>query len=253
MHLSKTACSFRIQAVASHLHNRLSGLLDPAASDAASATKPLWAVMSFIWPGHVNKAAYMRAKGKTEAAGAHLALLVNLLHARGQMVVVLAHSMGCRVALNAVKGLEPPVSRLILLGAALHSDALSTDFNRSTLGADRITVYYSAHDEALSGGFSVGEALSGEVCRVGALGLVGVDTLGGIPDGVESIDLTDQVSGHNPNLWLMSPAVNDALASELGLGAPPELLEGPAGAWAEMDGFESDRDDEPEDSRNGWD
>lgn len=81
------------------------------------------AVMTFVWPGHASKAAYSKAKAKTQDASKHLVMfeftfmsltgeqvrLINALHMNGQRVVVIGHSLGCRVAMLALLELEQPV------------------------------------------------------------------------------------------------------------------------------------------------
>ena len=114
------------------------------------------------------------------------------------------------------------VSRLVLLGAAVPANAFTSDWPRHKLGAEEINVFYSAHDEALGTGFWVGEALSGEVCKamvndLKPLGLVGVQPVVDIPN-VESVNVTSEVEGHNPNRWLMSSRVSHALGLELPRG-----------------------------------
>ena len=180
------------------------------------------AVIAFLWPSHKRKFAYSLARSDAREAGLRLRLVLESLMARGSThsasgptdleVVVVAHSMGCRVALHALlddeqapagfkpagmggkpvgtgggasasnpnaapHGHPPLCSRLVLLGAAVDANVLapSGEFPRSRLRVGReVIAAYSQHDETLSNYFWFGELASGGGLWSSALGLVGV-------------------------------------------------------------------------------
>jgi hypothetical protein len=62
-------------------------------------------VMGFIWPCHYKPTAYSKARIKADRAGKILRPILQMLRDRGNTTLIVAHSMGSRVALTAL--LEP--------------------------------------------------------------------------------------------------------------------------------------------------
>merc|ERR1719375_332397 len=60
------------------------------------------AVLAFAWPSHKGKASYARARGDADLAAKRFATVLSVLAALGCSVTVVAHSLGCRVALSAL-------------------------------------------------------------------------------------------------------------------------------------------------------
>lgn len=115
----------------------------------------------------------------------------------------------------------------MLLAPAVGSNSLShgEEFDRAHIAAEAVSVFYSKHDDVLSSGFWLGEALSGSACqaitgRLQPLGLVGLCEP---VEGVDCVNLSEQIRGHNPNTWMRAPSVAKVLATELGIDALGDL------------------------------
>lgn len=247
---------FRVIAVASHLVHQL------ASHSGQESSAP--SVVAFLWPCHARKAAYGLARADAMRAAPHLRTTLQALTAAGCHVTVIAHSMGSRVALQALtevasgareEGLPPLCAELILLGAAVDAGCLTAraEFDRTLVRAAQVHVLFSANDEVLKAGFRLGEAMSGKGVAGRALGLHGV--LGGaLPEATTNVDVSSSVDGHNPNSWLLSPDVMAVISPSAGQGAV-ESLRGPLHAvdqsWAAMTVVEEDDDVSEDDDNNG--
>lgn len=225
---------FRVVSIASHLQHRL-----PPAEDGT--VPPL--VLAFAWPCHSAKVAYVPARTDAMRAAPRLRRLLCALRRAGADVSVVAHSMGCRVALQALLQPEgdgsgsvsqgggagdaaarrPLCGHLHLLGAAVDADVLGEggEFARERLEAGAVTVYSSRHDETLRDHYKLGETVSGNASRAAALGLVGAHPRAAPVAGVETVDVSASVAGHNPNGWLLSPEVADRIAGPGAARAAP--------------------------------
>ena len=201
----------RVINVAAHLAHQL-GIQEGAAANTA--------VAAFLWPCHQKKLAYGLARRDARGAGQRLRLLLEALSAYSSAEVVLvSHSMGCRVALHALAAPQgtaaPPLcARLILLGGAVDAKSLAAggEFERGRLRVTGdVIVSYSRHDETLAQHFWVGEATSGGGLWSTAIGLVGAR--GCEHALVRSLDVSASVPGHNPNLWLKSSEVMHCITS----------------------------------------
>lgn len=253
----------RTMGCVSNLNDRLGGrrAVPEGAAGAEGAPQPgsdtaHACVMAFLWPAHHGKLAYARARGKTERAGAELRRVIAALRKMGCEVVVYAHSLGCRVALAALRDLPPPnVPHLFLAAAAVPQGALGPDgeFPRRRVAADRITVFHSRNDDTLRDGFQLGERwASWGVTGDAALGLGGpqpplpvFQNEVGPPDGasVDVVDVTQAVSGHSPHLFLVCEQVWRRVAGALGVTPEEGELASASGLGADDDGVESDEDD----------
>ena len=154
-------------------------------------------VLAFVWPCRGSKAKYAQARADAMRAAPRLHAALCALRAASCDVTVVAHSLGARVALQAVL-LEhaparcmagtaalpapPLVQALVLIGAAVDAASLGPgrEFDRSLLSVNRLVVLYSRHDDILRSSFPLGEALSGAGVGKQALGLVGAIGLAGI-------------------------------------------------------------------------
>ena len=236
---------FRVVNVAAHLLHRLG-----QGTSAPPPTSPI--VLAFLWPCHARKAAYGLARADAMRAAPRLRALLRALHGAGCDVRVIGHSMGCRVALQALlqdTGAEPSVlcSQLHLLGAAVDADALSAggEFERGRIGAEAVSVYSSLHDEVLRAHFRLGEAISGRGASAGALGMAAPPA--GIA-GVDTVDVSESVGGHNPNLWLLSSQVTDRVFQGYSPTAPAQdTLEGDWSSASLPDPQEEEKDDDDDD------
>jgi len=197
---------FRVASVAHHVLRRCT-----ESSQSSDGSAPL--VIPFLWPCHLKGVAYMRARDSADKSAQRLERLLHVLQLLSCHVVVLSHSLGCRLALRALSqsgGREGLVEHLVLLGAAVAADAMaaSGEFPRTQVAARRITVLHSSNDEVLRGMFQWGEAASGwlrwhpQGRGPEAMGLRG-PTLP-LPARTQAFDVSASVPAHNPNLWLRS-------------------------------------------------
>lgn len=208
----------RVINVAAHLAHQM-GIEE---GDAAGA-----AVVACLWPCHKKKLAYGLARADAREAGHRLRLLLDALANASAEVVLVAHSMGCRVALHALlaesESAPPLCSRAVLLGAAVDAKCLAAggEFELPRLRVSgTLVAAYSRHDETLAKHFWLGEATSGGGLWSTALGLVGAHGLSPA-DGetVVSVDVSASVPCHNPNAWLKSAEVRQQISMDTHLTA----------------------------------
>ncbi|KAL1526593.1 hypothetical protein AB1Y20_015298 [Prymnesium parvum] len=258
---------FRVISVASHLATRL-GCAMPgdssttiayksgkhSANEGADATPVTGGssfgaadpvVLAFVWPCHSRKAAYHLARADAAKAAERLTTTLHALRDAGCSVVVVAHSLGCRVALSALLGARdaavPPLcEHLVLLGAAVDNTCLKEggEFPVSRLRAVRTSVAHSKHDDVLRRNFRFAEAASGSWGHGTPLGLAGVPSSMSSPVAIpgkctlHSIDVSHEVSGHNPNLWLLSQQVVLCIKSGMINSSSKAVESGTAAAWS---------------------
>lgn len=189
-----------------------------------SKERPATHVVGFLWPCHGNKVSYALAKKKATTQAAHrLRAGIDALLRLGNTVTTIAHSMGAHVALSALRQVEVTpfeegklLEALLLVGAAIPSDAFESDYQLETIsrGVKRIINFNSLNDSVLSTGFSWGEALSNfsifsplsSIMTANAMGLSGIS--GGAESdrriNVRNIDISAQVGTHSVHAYLAS-------------------------------------------------
>ena len=80
---------------------------DSGGSDRSGNDEDAPIIMGFVWPCHNKTTAYRKARDKAARAGEVLRPLLETLSARGNTVLLVAHSMGARVALTALLEEKP--------------------------------------------------------------------------------------------------------------------------------------------------
>jgi len=201
---------------------------------------------------------YRKARRSADQAASELTRLLELLSARGCFITIAAHSLGCRVALQAllktsdVENGHHVCSHLFLLAAAVQANALapSGEFPRTRVSAQEITAMYTVQDKVLRGYFGAGENVANLLgChfrdvhrKVAAIGLDGVATP--IPAKCSSINQSDAVCGHNPNIWLMSPDVMGYIMSAVRRHSPDGWNPHANCLWPDLVGAYPDSDDD---------
>jgi pimeloyl-ACP methyl ester carboxylesterase len=173
--------------------------------------------VTFAWPSQSRKTQYGRARAASAAAGTRLRHVVVALRRCGfKRVVMLGHSLGTRVVLNAALAAPPEarIDHLILMGAAVATDSLASagEFPRGALAADEVTVIFSRRDNVLGRSFEMGEAFLGGGGGIKALGRHGPSCS---VAGVAAVDVTASVPHHNPNVYLLSPLVISVLEAAM--------------------------------------
>ncbi|MDB5677451.1 alpha/beta hydrolase [Sphingomonas bacterium] len=132
-------------------------------------------VLTVTWPGDFawsrgGLAAYKQMTKRADQAGAKLweVLDAEFDHALGAPeLVVVAHSLGCRLALQMIARLAPSPHNtkirklvLILMGAAVATDR--HDLFALARGHAEVVVLYSDRDRALGHAFPLGQVMAGE-------------------------------------------------------------------------------------------
>jgi len=196
------------------------------------------AVIAFLWPSHTRN--YPAARAKATEAGRRLrGFLLALRHAGFHSVSIVAHSLGARVALTALsydnQESTALVCNLVLIGAAVTSDALSLrgEFPRRNVKASHLVVFFSRNDDILSSGsntalpsvFALGEFFSqrcacdsqcvglGTLCGASAISVEALGAHGPVDAGAvdECHDVSCEVKGHKPLSWLMCAPVKELI------------------------------------------
>ena len=89
---------------AARLHGKSA---DSVGGDRSGDDEDAPIVMGFVWPCHNKTTAYRKARDKAARAGEVLRPLLETLAARGNTTLLVAHSMGARVALTALLEEKP--------------------------------------------------------------------------------------------------------------------------------------------------
>ena len=196
--------------------------------------------MVFKWPcGNVHwaaadaqieaHAAWSDAHEQTVRAAQSLTRLVKHLSDLGSRVVIAAHSLGARVALNALcKDLAAPkVAGLLLLGGAVDCGALgggdpSTNpcpefpFSRLMSKCAHLTLAHSDRDPTLNRFWPGAEQARCGRSAPSALGCAGPlpanteEQLGDWADRIEILDLSGALQDHDPMTYLLHESVTSA-------------------------------------------
>lgn len=178
-------------------------------------------IFGYHWPSdHPNRfkstASFSTRVGVATSAGHHLGALLETLDSRTEVVLV-AHSLGCRVALGALDYLKSGHSRrgatirsVILMAAAVPVDTCSGAEQFAGRYARRYTVLHSRRDRVLQWCFPPGQSLFDRAATA-------VGRNGG-PDGLRWDQKIDTKLGHS-QYWSSATAAS-LLASLLPITVP---------------------------------
>jgi hypothetical protein len=161
--------------------SRRAGAAELAALGERLALGAGYRYFGVLWPGDFWLPAvnYAWAGGDAEKAGRRLAAYLNRVFAGAASVAFIAHSLGARVALEAVKGLNRPAREVCLAAAAVDSDCLQGQYLAAVNNAGRIAALSSVKDKVLRLAYPAGDFLAdvlfgdGDNPWKGALGLEG--------------------------------------------------------------------------------
>lgn len=145
-------------------------------------------VVGVWWPGSDLALAFWLASMRASKAGKVLAEESSGIYAT---IDIEAHSLGCKVALEALKN-GAIVRNLILAAAAVDNESIleGEQYGDAVKRADSVVVCYSRSDGVLRGAYPLARLDN-------ALGLTGPRPLGPeVPSNVCSYDLTDRVRSH---------------------------------------------------------
>ncbi len=176
-----------------------------------------WGVVAVLWPGDhgLGKVSYSFEGRDADDTAALLARFIEC-SAPPVPVSFVAHSLGCRVALETVKRLRlenRAVEEVCLFAAAVDADSLASSeaYSEDARGAQRVTVLSSRRDKVLKFAYPVGDFLQAFLFRRDdfglALGFRGPrDHKGGsVPDSVTGVEIPKSSGvGHGdyfPSPW----------------------------------------------------
>lgn len=182
----------RVLTVQVHGYNaNFSNVVDAYRSNAEIMRECVFAnelPLGFLWPGlgenPLESMLFHRAQSMADRSAPHL---VNLLAMLKTPPVVIAHSLGCRVSLQAAKA-GAKMKALVLLGAAVDDDSLGNLYRDAAANVPQILVYHSRRDEVLGRLYHLDQFFKK------ALGCFGPRS---VLQWVESTDVTPTVASHN--------------------------------------------------------
>lgn len=206
---------------------------------AASYSSQPYVVMGFLWPSHSKKVSYVKARPKASGeASVRLTDSIRALQARGNEIHIVAHSLGCRLALSCLfsnKNTESesilPVKSLIMLAAAVSEHDFQMEFPRELLNVGTIFNVFSTNDPVLDQGFQLAEAASGIYAsllsllsaplqnngggdegaarfRNSAIGVTGVTAS---IEGYHDVNGSTEITTHSIHAYLAAPSVQQLL------------------------------------------
>lgn len=144
-------------------------------------------LVGYLWPGlygPVEKVEFHRAQAQADLSAVLLAQY--LASAVGLPINVMTHSLGAKVALEAITKHGAKVGNLFLTGPAVAHDCFLTDYAKVYESVKRVYVFWSERDNVLGQAFMLDQFTQ-------ALGHDGPST--SLP-WVVSVDCTDQVASH---------------------------------------------------------
>lgn len=146
-----------------------------------------------MWPGGKNPLGYHSARCRvTKELDERFANTLRKIARVAKHVDIVAHSMGCRLVLEALAIEDAPAVRLLhLAAAAVDNEKLEPgeSYHRSTRQCDRLFVYHSKHDDVLKYGYPAGDFDR-------ALGYKGAEHPEDLPSNVKQINMSQHVKSH---------------------------------------------------------
>jgi len=128
------------------------GLVGPAA--------PYDMVLGYVWPGGDLGISYVFAKKRAEKAALRISPLLLSIASVASALDINTHSLGARVALQALKGVPgKPIRNLFMLAAAVDDESIEIGekFYSSTQACNGAYVFHSKYDEVLKFWFPLGD------------------------------------------------------------------------------------------------
>lgn len=127
---------------------------------------PTTTFVGVLWPGDSRWAPivdYPFEGGVAKQSGQLLAPFLNQYFSGALSLSFVSHSLGARVVLETIRGLDRPVKRLILMAGAIDDDCLVDEYKDSAakLSAASVSVLASKKDEVLGLAFPIGNLVEG--------------------------------------------------------------------------------------------
>jgi hypothetical protein len=123
---------------------------------------PSYQFIGMLWPGDaaIPYIDYPFEGGPAMDSGAKLAAFCNRWCAGAQSLSFVSHSLGARMVLQAITGLNRRVRFLCMMAGAINRDCLTTEYAIAAAKCDRIAVLASHHDDVLKIAFPVGDLIA---------------------------------------------------------------------------------------------
>jgi alpha/beta hydrolase family protein DUF900 len=122
-----------------------------------------------LWPGdskYLPVLDYPVEGDEAIASGRHLAAYLNAQAAAAASVSFVSHSLGARMVLEALRGLQREARRLMLMAGAIEDDCLANEYREAANKAREIVVLSSRSDWVLEFAFPLGNPV-GEIIMHG--------------------------------------------------------------------------------------
>jgi hypothetical protein len=116
--------------------------------------------LGLLWPGDSESLyalSYPAEPKNAIGAGDMIADFVNNNFANAASVSFASHSLGARVILQAIAGINRPVRRAILMAGAIGDDCLTAEYAAVPAKVDAISVLASKQDDVLRFAFPIGD------------------------------------------------------------------------------------------------
>jgi pimeloyl-ACP methyl ester carboxylesterase len=145
--------------------------------------------VGWLWPGlggnWVEAAEFHRAQAQADLSAFKFADYLNGQEA----AVVMAHSLGAKVVLEAVIKHGAKIKLLVLIGAAVDASCFTTDYAAANKTVQKVHVFYSQRDEVLGRAFMLDQVFTHALGHDGPVGVC--------PPWVVATDVTDAVGSHS--------------------------------------------------------
>lgn len=163
----------------------------------------------YFWPGGNRRIEYLDAKNRVvNSLPPRLASLLGEIAHLGRNVDILAHSMGCRLTLEALtEGRQLSLRNVFLLAPAVDDEELEygEDYGEAPLNCSKMFIFYSDDDKVLKMGFPL-------VDYDTALGRFGAENPENLPPNVYQIN----ADGHGHSDYAGSDFVFGKVSQILG-------------------------------------
>jgi esterase/lipase superfamily enzyme len=154
-------------------------------------------VVGYLWPGYENKLEYYAAREHARKLKEKMLDHLTFLASTGAKVDVMAHSMGNRLAFEALnfapkKNAKKLVQKFYSLAAAVDEESIEKKhkYFHASKNCEELFIFHSKQDEVLEFLYTIAEWDK-------ALGFEGVENLKKLPKNVQLIDCTTFVTGHS--------------------------------------------------------
>jgi pimeloyl-ACP methyl ester carboxylesterase len=117
-----------------------------------------------LWPGDsrwLPVLDYPIEGGEAIQSGRMLAKYLNEHFSDAASLSFVSHSLGARVVLETIRGLDRRTRRLIMMAAAIDDDCLRDEYHDAAAKVDRISLLASRKDKVLAAAFPIGNLIEG--------------------------------------------------------------------------------------------